>query len=139
GHLLDALNKGNIRLGASKTRGLGKVTFAPTRVEEYSLDGIAAMLNVVEKKPTKTYAKIEDLKNEETTIAPGGLQLLAITIIWKPNSALMVKAGYEGIGVDMLPLTSGNGKDMVSLVLPGSSINGAFRFQAESIVRTMKP
>jgi len=139
GHLLEALSKGNIRLGASKTRGLGKVKFESKPIEEYSLNDFDAMLNAVEKKPIKTYSTVQDLKNEDTTITSSGSQLLTITIQWKPKSALMVKAGYEGIGVDMLPLTSGNGKDKVSLCLPGSSIKGAFRSHAERIVRTMKP
>jgi len=137
GHLLDALSKGNIRLGASKTRGLGRVKFERETIEEYSLDSFDAILNVVAKKPAKTYATIEDLKKEDAATTPSGPQLLTITISWKPKSALMVKAGYEGIGVDTLSLTSGNGKDRVSLVLPGSSIKGAFRAHAERIVRTL--
>jgi CRISPR/Cas system CSM-associated protein Csm3 (group 7 of RAMP superfamily) len=48
----------------------------------------------------------------------------------------MVKAGFDGIAADILPLASGvDGK--VSLVLPGSSVKGAFRSQAERIVRTV--
>jgi CRISPR/Cas system CSM-associated protein Csm3 (group 7 of RAMP superfamily) len=57
-------------------------------------------------------------------------------IDWKPVGPLMVKAGFDGVAADMLPLVNGwDGK--VSLVLPGSSIKGAFRFHAERIVRTV--
>ena len=135
GHLLDALSKGNIRLGASKTRGLGKVTFAPRLIKEALFDEFSAILDVVEKKPGKTY-QIQSLQNEDTGITVSGSQLLTITIAWKPKSALMVKAGYEGIGVDMLPLTSANSTGKVSLCLPGSSVKGAFRAHAERILRT---
>ncbi|OLE96327.1 MAG: hypothetical protein AUG75_21840 [Cyanobacteria bacterium 13_1_20CM_4_61_6] len=49
----------------------------------------------------------------------------------------MIKAGYDGIGVDMLPLTSGVDKDHLALCLPGSSIKGAMRSHAERIIRTV--
>ncbi len=48
----------------------------------------------------------------------------------------MVKAGFDGIAVDVLPLTSGV-DGQIALALPGSSIKGAFRSQAERIVRTL--
>jgi CRISPR/Cas system CSM-associated protein Csm3 (group 7 of RAMP superfamily) len=141
GHLLEALRTGAIRLGASKTRGLGKVTFAPTKIEEYLLvgndtKGIPHVLNLVSGKPTKSYS-IQDLINADKETKPQGSQVLTITVKWQPKSALMVKASYEGIGVDMLPLVSGKGDGKVSLVLPGSSIKGAFRAHAERILRTV--
>lgn len=136
GHLLDALTKGNVRLGASKTRGLGKVKLELQSIEEYPLNGFDAVLSLIEGKPADTYT-VEKLKNEDANARPTCSQLLTITIRWQPKSPLMVKAGYEGIGVDMLPLTSGNGEGKVSLCLPGSSIKGAFRAQAERILRTL--
>jgi CRISPR/Cas system CSM-associated protein Csm3 (group 7 of RAMP superfamily) len=48
----------------------------------------------------------------------------------------MVKAGYDGVGVDILPLVSATEQGM-ALVLPGSAIKGALRSQAERIVRTV--
>ena len=136
GHLLEATSNGNIRLGAAKTRGLGRVKFDLNKIEEYSLDSFDRILDLVEKKPVTTH-QIQDLINADVATEPSGSQLLTISIKWKPKSALMVKAGYEGIGVDMLPLTSSNGKDQVSLCLPGSSIKGAFRAHAERIMRTL--
>jgi CRISPR/Cas system CSM-associated protein Csm3 (group 7 of RAMP superfamily) len=141
GHLLEALRTGAIRLGASKTRGLGKVTFAPKKIEEYLLvgndtNGIPHVLNLVSGKPTKSYS-IQDLINADEETKPQGSQVLTITVKWQPKSALMVKASYEGIGVDTLPLVSGIGDGRVSLVLPGSSIKGAFRAHAERIIRTL--
>src|SRR5205085_5838284 len=49
---------------------------------------------------------------------------------------LMIKARYDGIGVDMLPLISGKDGG-VALTLPGSAIKGSLRNHAERIVRTV--
>lgn len=128
--MLTALQKGQVRLGGGKTRGLGKVTCAHVTVEEYSFNSFNGILDAVVKKPIKRDL-ITKFKREASA------NLLDVKITWKPKSPVMVKAGYDGIGVDMLPLTSGVGGDHVSLVLPGSSIKGAFRAQAERIVRTL--
>jgi CRISPR/Cas system CSM-associated protein Csm3 (group 7 of RAMP superfamily) len=48
----------------------------------------------------------------------------------------MVKSGADGLAVDMLPLLSGHG-DGTALVIPGSSLKGVLRSQAERIVRTV--
>jgi hypothetical protein len=48
----------------------------------------------------------------------------------------MVKSPYEGLGVDMLPLVS-RVEGGLALVLPGSSVKGALRSQAERIIRTL--
>ena len=48
----------------------------------------------------------------------------------------MVKAGFDGVAVDMLPLVSGLDGGL-ALILPGSSVKGAMRARAESIVRTV--
>lgn len=135
GHLLEALQNGEIRLGASKTRGLGRVEFKPKKIAENSLKGFDEILKLVQKQSSKTYS-IEDLKKENASINPKPNEKVTITIEWQPKSPLMVKAGYDGIGVDTLPLVSANGKEQVSLVLPGSSVKGAFRAHAERILRT---
>jgi CRISPR/Cas system CSM-associated protein Csm3 (group 7 of RAMP superfamily) len=86
----------------------------------------------------------KEIKDEIATLGLGEISenaspKLEITICWKPTLPLMNKAGYEGIGVDMLPVTSGVADDKLSLVLAGSSIKGAFRSHAERIVRTLNP
>ena len=135
GHLLEAMQKGEIRLGASKTRGLGRVKFEPKEIAENSLKGFDQILKLIQKQSSKTYS-IEDLTKLDSSISPNPNDKITITIEWQPKSPLMVKAGYDGIGVDTLPLVSANGKDQVSLCLPGSSVKGAFRTQAERILRT---
>jgi CRISPR/Cas system CSM-associated protein Csm3 (group 7 of RAMP superfamily) len=141
GHLLTALSKGHLRFGAARTRGLGKVRLTKLKeIKEQEFNKILDWLNSNGSNRELVGAQIE---NEiATKLNPGAIanpssRVLEITIKWQPKSSLMVKAGYDGIGVDMLPLTSGNGKDHVSLCLPGSSIKGAFRSHAERIVRTL--
>lgn len=136
GHLLEALKNSEIRLGASKTRGLGKVKFELEEIAENSLKGFDEILNLLRNQPLKTYS-IAELKNEDSAInANNANQKLNVIIKWQPKSPLMVKAGYDGIGVDTLPLTSANGSGEVSLCLPGSSVKGVFRAHAERILRT---
>jgi CRISPR/Cas system CSM-associated protein Csm3 (group 7 of RAMP superfamily) len=81
---------------------------------------------------------IEELK-KAVSLSTQAAPRLEIVITWKPRLPLMVKAGYDGIGVDMLPLTSGVDKDHLALCLPGSSIKGAMRSHAERIMRTVLP
>lgn len=150
GHLLEALEGGSIRLGASKTRGLGKVKLQNTKIKEDAVIGLG-ILNLLETKAEqeKRFTPFDVFKEQlqqvttgETNSAyekfkPQSQSRLEIKVVWRPKSALMVKASYDGIGVDMLPLTSGNGRNRVSLCLPGSSIKGAFRSHAERIMRTL--
>ncbi len=128
GSLYQALREGHIRLGAAKTRGLGKVRLEDGRLVEHSLstrEGILSLLRGETGQPVP--APVQPL------IPPSPL---AIRIHWHPRGPLMVKAGEDGIGVDSLPLVTGT-ENGLALVLPGSSIKGALRNQAERIVRTM--
>ena len=137
GHLLDALQKSEIHFGASKTRGLGKVKLTNCEIKSYGLVGFNDILSFLSGEG-KT-CTIQGLKDALPTLKPTPAKpKLEITICWKPTLPLMNKAGYEGIGVDMLPVTSGVEDGKLSLVLAGSSIKGAFRSQAERIIRTLK-
>jgi len=134
GTLLATLSAGEIKLGAAKTRGLGKVKLAPgysvNKHDVITPEGIIAFLKEKSennKKPENNY----ELSHESVTIPQ-----LTITIKWKPVGALMVKTEQDGIAVDILPLVSSINQN-VAFVLPGSSIKGALRTQAERIVRTV--
>jgi CRISPR/Cas system CSM-associated protein Csm3 (group 7 of RAMP superfamily) len=148
--LLAALSKSRLRLGGAKTRGLGCIKLKDCSItEEYLHDRESVIRLLKHEVSAKSFASwltefqqsLTDVNEEDRSridsLRPLQSQL-HIKIKWEPKYALMVKASYDGIGVDVLPLTSGNGKDQVSLVLPGSSIKGAFRAQSERIVRTMK-
>jgi CRISPR/Cas system CSM-associated protein Csm3 (group 7 of RAMP superfamily) len=128
GTLLATLNTGEIKLGAAKTRGLGKIKLAPGyTVTQHNLltsDGIM------------TFLRGEPGKNCQPQNKPSTIPQLTITIKWKPVGALMVKTEQDGIAVDILPLVSSVNQNL-AFVLPGSSIKGALRTQAERIIRTV--
>jgi CRISPR/Cas system CSM-associated protein Csm3 (group 7 of RAMP superfamily) len=135
GQLLRALERGEIGLGAARTRGLGKVQLIePCEVrkqERNSREGILAVL----RGQNQTLA-IDQLLKVESPVAVAPRPRLEIEIKWRPRGPLMVKSGADGIGVDMLPLVSANGSEL-AMALPGSSVKGALRSQAERIVRTV--
>lgn len=133
GWLLDDLQKQKVRFGASRTRGLGKLTLGDVvTIKSQELNNPAGILTLLQG--TGTHLSIQNLKDADKTLIPFEEECLVIDIGWKPKSSLMVKAAYDGIGVDSLPLTSGVSNGYVSLVIPGGSIKGAFRSQAERIV-----
>jgi CRISPR/Cas system CSM-associated protein Csm3 (group 7 of RAMP superfamily) len=127
---LQSLQRGEIRFGAAKTRGLGKVTLKDLSVQEQHLLNFRGMLNALRGKNEAL-----DAKSLSAQALPG-LPMAHIKIDWAPRGPLMVKAERDGVAVDMLPLVSARGSDL-TFVLPGSSIKGALRNQAERIVRTV--
>jgi CRISPR/Cas system CSM-associated protein Csm3 (group 7 of RAMP superfamily) len=138
-HLLDAFKTGKIPIGAAKTRGLGRIKLNETDWDIQTHDyqtrkGILAALGY-----QSNGAKPEDAAQPFAYTASANSSQstnLAVAISWHPVEPVMVKAEGEGIAVDILPLTSANGKS-VTFVLPGSSIKGSLRTQAERIVRTV--
>ncbi|MBD1858243.1 MULTISPECIES: RAMP superfamily CRISPR-associated protein [Leptolyngbya] len=130
--LLDALCAGMIRLGAAKTRGLGKVKLSEPKLLTETLAGKANLLKVLKNKLT------DDLDFQSYQPKPPRiLPHLTIEIDWSPVDAVMVKAEQDGIAVDILPFVS-SVNQLVALTIPGSSIKGSLRSQAERIVRTVK-
>lgn len=130
---IKSLENGEIRLGAAKTRGLGKVKLSNFNVRQVNLnerDGILKALRDNYEIVTKDFL--------ETYSIPAQNQKCKLTfqIHWQPQSPLMVKAEGNGIAVDILPLVSAI-ENSLTFVLPGSSIKGALRFQAERIIRTV--
>jgi CRISPR/Cas system CSM-associated protein Csm3 (group 7 of RAMP superfamily) len=137
GHLLDALHRGEIGFGAARTRGLGgvKLQSGGLKVQEEdwsSTAGILALLGGNTKALTP-----EDLIHASPKTAPSRRSCISIKIDWESDGPVMVKAGQDGVAVDMLPMVSGCSPQKVAMVLPGSSLKGALRNQAERIVRTV--
>ncbi|MDG2618058.1 RAMP superfamily CRISPR-associated protein [Thermoleptolyngbya sichuanensis XZ-Cy5] len=131
--LLQALQDGELSLGAAKTRGLGTVKLEKLEVKEQLFNSCAGILALLKGESGNS-----SIFNLEADTPRKARPALTVTIDWAPISPLMVKAEREGIAVDMLPLVSSIG-DRVAFVLPGSSIKGALRTQAERIVRTVCP
>jgi len=136
GRLLQALKDGGVPFGAAKTRGLGRVCLLENDELEIKLQDRKGKDFLLHLRNGGTPSSITQL-NAAKSLSLKEPSRLTVTIGWEPRGALMVKSGADGIGVDMLPLVSG--KDgHVALVLPGSSVKGAFRSHAERIVRTLK-
>jgi CRISPR/Cas system CSM-associated protein Csm3 (group 7 of RAMP superfamily) len=126
---LAALRRGEIRLGAAKSRGLGHVSLdgdpAIRRQEFLSREGMLAVLR-------------KDRRRVPFSPSPADRRSsrIEIDVEWRPLGPVMVKSGYDGVAVDALPLVTG-ANDRVSPVLPGSALKGALRSQAERILRTV--
>jgi len=145
-YILEALTKSRIRFGGAKTRGFGRVKLKNCKVKEEDFNDFDAMIRLLKDenaaKPFATWlAEFESSLSEAEKKEFKGLKAeqpqLLVEISWRPRLPVMVKAGYDGIGVDILPLTSGVDNDKLALCLPGSSIKGVLRSQAERIMRTM--
>ncbi|HLO88056.1 MAG TPA: RAMP superfamily CRISPR-associated protein [Nostocaceae cyanobacterium] len=129
--LIKSLQKGEIRLGAAKTRGLGKVKLENVSIRESKLDNRDSILKFLkgnEEIITDNFLESYDSNCQKSK--------LTFEIQWQPQSPLMVKAEGNGIAVDILPLVSAIDSSL-TFILPGSSIKGALRFQAERIIRTV--
>ena len=134
--LQQALEAGEVRLGAAKTRGLGHVRLEGGTLTEQGFGTRQGILDSL-RQANGAVVPQTDIEAAKQAYPAKKPPRLTLKIYWKPTGPLMVKAGFDGIAADMLPLVSGcDGK--VSLVLPGSSVKGAFRSQAERIVRTLK-
>lgn len=133
--LRDALEAGEVRLGAAKTRGLGHVRLKRALLTEQDFGSRQHILNSL-KQANGDVVSQRDIDTAKPASPVQKRPRLTLKIHWEPVGPLMVKAGFDGIASDMLPLVSGcDGR--VSLVLPGSSVKGALRSQAERIVRTV--
>ena len=144
GHLISAWTAGDLRLGAGKSRGLGRVRLGGAAVRRQALDsrdGILAVLAAIRPSDETTPQSGETVTLEQMILARPELQprprpQLSIELAWTPLSPVMVKAGFEGLVADAMPLT-GRDAGLIAPVIPGSSIKGALRARAEQIVRTV--
>lgn len=132
GHLIAALQAGEVLLGAARTRGLGQVALIDCKLLYQELATATGILETLRRG-----GRLVDPATLAATHAPPGLRpRLDFTVQWRARLPVMVKAGHEGNAVDILPMVSGDGRK-VSLVLPGSSLKGALRSHAERILRTL--
>ena len=136
-HLLHAFKTGKIPLGAAKTRGLGRVKLKDNSDWEVETQDFQTRKGVLAALGYQAHQAEEKLFVFDPATANSQAAYLTIAIHWHPVEPVMVKAEGDGIAVDMLPLTSGNSDSSLTFVLPGSSIKGSLRTQAERIVRTV--
>ena len=120
--LLDALSRGDIRLGAAKTRGLGKVKLdGGWTVRKYDMGQKAGVLSLLKSEAqTRGYHGGLDVLSKATN-APAGKPRLLVTVHWQPKAPVMIKASADGAGIDMMPLVTSNGAGQEASVITGSS------------------
>jgi CRISPR/Cas system CSM-associated protein Csm3 (group 7 of RAMP superfamily) len=136
GHLIKALQNEEITIGAASTRGLGQVKLISSQFQELNWNQ-SDLLNWLINETITQELNPEEFITNDTNLDLTHPHILRLTIDWKPIGALMTKASYDGIAVDMLPRVTGTEAGEMTLVLPGSGIKGALRSQAERIIRTV--
>jgi CRISPR/Cas system CSM-associated protein Csm3 (group 7 of RAMP superfamily) len=134
--LIQSLEAGLVPLGAGGTRGLGRMRLEATCCHERNWDTPEGILAFLTPTPPK------DSRSAWCALA-GRLSLgnprpqVRLRLHWRPRGPLMSKAARDGIVVDGLPFLSRRDDGDLALTLPGAGIKGAWRTQAERIVRTV--
>ncbi|KWX00145.1 hypothetical protein TH66_14625 [Carbonactinospora thermoautotrophica] len=136
GRLLGALAEGRVRLGAAKTRGLGRVELLTEalQIHEQRFDNRAGLLAALHGDGGQAWT-LTDLRPDQDQAVR---QALGIEIGWRPAAPVMVRSAVDGVAVDAVPLTSATSPTQVAPVLPGSALKGRLRAQAERIERTVR-
>ena len=138
--LLRALRHRQVRLGAAKTRGMGKVELVTDRttVEEHDLSSPAGLVSALGhgSAPPQRW----DLVDTSSGQLGGGPPLpeLRVRVDWHPLAPLMVRAAEDGVLADSVPYTSATDHERLAPVLPGSALKGRLRAHAERIERTVR-
>lgn len=139
GHLLAALEAGEVRLGAARTRGLGRVRGQDLTIREQrmeSREGVFELLEAPTLRDWGTTISVDELRAADGTLELDARAKVEVSVEWHPAGPLMVRAGGDGFAIDSLPLVE-LGLDGLALLLPGSSVKGILRSQAERIIRTL--
>ena len=131
--------QGEIRVGAGKSRGLGAVKLEGLAIEERHLATRKGILALVRSRSPGSSGGRSDLKQlwPEWDAYRRVRPLIGIEIDWEPVGPLMVKASADGMTIDTLPLLARHHTGGLRLVLPGASVKGALRNQAERIATTL--
>jgi CRISPR/Cas system CSM-associated protein Csm3 (group 7 of RAMP superfamily) len=130
------LAAGRIRLGAGKTRGLGRVELIPDgfSLVEQRLDSRHGLLAAL--RGTDNGLTLADL---DRIASPGRTDpSIEVRIEWSPRAPVLVRAPADGAAVQALPLVTAADPAHVRLLLPGSSLKGVLRVHAERIMRTIE-
>ena len=125
------LESGEFRVGAGRSRGLGKVKLIEAALTKIDLTKVAQLLGREDAEAIVHTASTEPAAGPD----------LRVTICWTPLTPVFSKAADQGTGVDTFPLTTTRGsgpEQTLHLLMPGTSIRGALRARAEHIVRTVR-
>ncbi len=132
--LIQELEEERVYLGAQKTRGLGRVKMKSARILHQDFSTQQGIVSVLRSGGTPL--SWEDFCDTGSRSVEDGDELVA-EVELEPEGPLMVRAAGEGSAVDSLPLVGGREDGKEGFVIPGASIKGVLRFQAERIVRTV--
>ncbi|MFE1412235.1 RAMP superfamily CRISPR-associated protein [Streptomyces sp. NPDC058746] len=134
--LLALLRDGRLRIGAARTRGLGRLTLVEGRTDVYEQD-LSTPAGLLQALTTPVGGSLWPRTDwtEEKAPADG---LLRVRVDWSPSAPVMVRSGTDGFTVDAVPLATATAPDRVALALPGSALKGALRSHAERIERTAR-
>ena len=129
--MLEGLCEGNIRFGADKSRGRGKLVLENEKI--FSRDLGSGILNTLRKAAdskgiSEFFGKIEAIRPSP--------QRLKLFLKCQPVAPVMQRHEAEGTAVDMLPAVAVEGDERKPF-LSGTGIKGAFRAQSARILRTV--
>ncbi len=138
--LLGGLLGGAIRLGAAKTRGLGRLALGhgDWRLYRHAMDTPAGILGYLADGPEATAAdQTAEFAAALAKAEPGFRtpHLVEIEIDWQPTAPVMMKQAADGMAIAVMPLTARDG-NREGLLLAGSAIKGVLRAQAQRIADT---
>ena len=132
--LLQALQGGEVLLGAAKSRGLDKVKLEDLTIVEHKFASRVGILDVLRGRAQSSNGL--ELLCKDWQQQRRERPVITIAIEWAPKGPFMVKSALDGMVVDTLPLIS-RADSGFRLALPGSSSKGALRSQAERIAATL--
>lgn len=126
--LLSWLAAGQIRMGAGKSRGLGRVALQRAEHRKIQLQDLGSLLA---EGPAWQPMHLSDQRVAGTA---------RVVVAWRPATPVFSLHPMKGKGVDLFPLvatTADGSTEELRLLLPGTSIKGSLRSRAEHIVRTL--
>ena len=130
--MLEDLCEGEIRFGADKSRGRGKLILKDEEISSRDL-GTGILDTLLNDASTKGVA---DFFGKEIEAILPSRQQLKLSLKCQPVAPLMQRHEAEGTAVDMLPAVAVEG-DKRKPFLSGTGIKGAFRAQSARILRTV--
>lgn len=129
--MLEDLRYGEIRFGADKSRGRGKLILKNEKISSRDL-GSGILDTLLKDACPKT---ISEFFGNTKSIRPSRQQL-KLYLKCQPVAPVMQRHEAEGTAVDMLPAVAIEG-DKRKPFLSGTGIKGAFRAQSARILRTV--
>ncbi len=141
GWLLAAMRDEGLAVGAGRSKGLGWLRWAePPQIRRLAWDGPEAVVRWIQDRGAAgECVSPEALQAEAPALVPRSPTEVTVVVGWEPLAPVMVAAAYVGMAADVLPFVDVGAGGEVRFCLPGTSLKGVLRSQAERIVRTLCP